>query len=56
VRGDSGSDLDFELVMDDYQLDRAGDREEPLTRPVVPADFLEQRENGGPLGKGPPPD
>jgi hypothetical protein len=56
VRGDSDSDLDFDLVMDDHQLDRAGDREEPLTRPVVPADFLEQRENGGPLGKGPPPD
>jgi hypothetical protein len=56
VRGDSDSDLDFELVMDDYQLDRAGDREEPLTRPVAPVDFIQQRQKGGPLGKGPPPD
>lgn len=56
VRGDSDSELDFELVMDDYQLDRAGDREEPLTRPVAPVDFIQQRQNGGPLGKGPPPD
>lgn len=55
VRGnsDSDSELDFNLLMDDYQLDR---RDEPLTRPVAPVDFLEQRENGGPLGKGPPPD
>jgi hypothetical protein len=55
VRGDGDSELDFELVMDDYQLDR-GDREGPLTRSVAPVDFVEQRENGGPVGKGPPPD
>lgn len=52
VRGGSDTDTPFRLVMDDYQLDR----DEPLTRPVAPIDFHEQRENGGPLGKGPPAD
>jgi len=53
VRGSESSERGFSLKMDDYQITRDG---EPLTRGVVPADFIEQRENGGPLGKGPPPD
>ena len=57
VRGDSGGGRDFSLVMDDYALDAAskGDSE-ALTRPVVDADFIQQRRYGGPLGKDPPPD
>jgi diadenosine tetraphosphate (Ap4A) HIT family hydrolase len=51
VRGGEGGEREFELVMDDYTVDRDG---EPLTRGVVSADFIEQKENGGPLGKGPP--
>jgi len=42
------------LVMDDYQMRRESG--EPLTRGVTDADFIEQRENGGPVGKGPPAD
>ena len=53
VRGDESSDTEFSLVMDDYGLERDG---EPLTRPVVSADFVQQLEHGGPLGKDPPPD
>jgi len=56
VRGDK-SDTDgpseWQLVMDDYLIKRDG---EPLTRSVVGADYIEQQRNGGPVGKGPPPD
>lgn len=48
----SGDDRQWTLVMDDYQL---GD-DEPLTRGVSRCDHVEQRQNGGPLGKGPPSD
>lgn len=51
VRGSESSERSFSLKMDDYQITRDG---EPLTRGVVPADFIEQRENGGPLGEPPP--
>jgi len=54
VRG-SGDDesvtRSFSLKMDDYRITRDG---EPLTRGVVPADFVEQQEHGGPLGQPPP--
>ena len=50
VRGGSNSSRDFELVMDDYEV---GDRDDPLTRAVVPIDFVLQRKWGGPV---PPPD
>lgn len=54
VRGDESGERDFSLVMDDYAITRDG---EPLTRGVVPADFIQQLENGGPVGlDGPPPD
>jgi hypothetical protein len=56
VRGESDGGSDFALVMDDYELEDSLDRDGPLTRPVAPIDFVEQRENGGPLGKGPPAD
>jgi hypothetical protein len=45
---------EWSLLMDDYEL--LDDDDEPLTRGVTNADFIQQRENGGPLGKGPPPD
>ena len=54
VRGDGGSDDDprrWELVMDDYQIRD----DDPLTRGVTGSDHVEQRENGGPLGKGKDP-
>ena len=55
VRGAQSDDepSQWELVMDDYEEAEDG---EPLTRGVTPADFIRQRKNGGPLGKGPPPD
>jgi hypothetical protein len=54
VRGGESSEKDFSLLMDDYIIERDGD---PLSRPVVAADFIRQRQNGGPVGKdGPPPD
>lgn len=49
--GESADDRQWTLAMDDYQL---GD-DEPLTRGVSRADHVEQRENGGPLGKGKDP-
>jgi hypothetical protein len=56
VRGTSDGDDGnrWDLLMDDYQLGE----DEPLTRGVTRADHVEQRENGGPLGrgKGPPTD
>jgi hypothetical protein len=53
--GESDSEeSEWSLVMDDHQIRR--DDGEPLTRGVTGSDFVEQRENGGPLGKGPPPD
>jgi hypothetical protein len=54
VRGDSGDSepSDWSLVMDDPLTTEVG-TDEPLTRPVAPADFVEQRENGGP--PDPPP-
>jgi hypothetical protein len=53
VRGDSDSERSFSLLMDDYRItDPEG---EPLTRGVVDMDFVEQKRNGGPVGKGPPP-
>lgn len=52
VRGGGSGDEEFSLVMDDYQMSREG---EPMTRPVVSADFIQQLEHGGPLGKGEPP-
>jgi hypothetical protein len=56
VRGTSDGDDGnrWDLLMDDYQLGE----DEPLTRGVSRADHVEQRENGGPLGKGkgPPTD
>jgi hypothetical protein len=52
VRGSESSERRFSLVMDDYQVTRPGG--EPLTRGVVPADFVAQQENGGPLGEPPP--
>lgn len=57
VRGDSGSERDFSLVMDDYTVTPISkDDGAPLTRAVASADFIEQRRHGGPLGKDPPPD
>lgn len=59
VRGD-GEDSDdgknWSLVMDDYAIRDEGD--EPLTRSVAGYDYVEQRENGGPVGIAdwPPPD
>lgn len=53
VRGGEGGERSFELVMDDYTISRDGD---PLTRGVVSADFIEQKENGGAVGRGVPPD
>jgi len=53
VRGNSGTERDFSLVMDDYTVTRDG---EPLTRPVDDVDFVLQRDNGGPIRKQPPPD
>lgn len=53
VRGGGDSERSWQLMMDDYAIVRDG---EPLTRDVVPADFAQQRENGGPLRQdGPPP-
>jgi hypothetical protein len=56
VRGTSDGDDGnrWDLLMDDYHLGE----DEPLTRGVSRADHVEQRENGGPLGKGkgPPTD
>lgn len=56
VRGGESDEepSEWSLVMDDYEVRREGG--EPLTRGVVPADFFQQRVNGGPLGKGPPAD
>lgn len=53
VRGRDGGERDFSLVMDDYAISTVtkGDHE-PLTRPVTDADFIQQREWGGPV----PPD
>jgi hypothetical protein len=45
---------EWKLMMDDYEL--SDDNGGPLTRGVSSADFIQQRVNGGPLGKGPPPD
>lgn len=52
VRGDESSEMEFSLVMDDYVIGEGG---EPLTRPVVSADFIQQLEHGGPVGKDRPP-
>lgn len=55
VRGGESSERSFDLLMDDYTISNSDG--EPLTRGVVSADFIEQRENGGPLGQDqPPPD
>lgn len=55
VRDSDSGERDFELLMDDYAI--KNDDGEPLTRGVVDADFIQQRENGGPIGKDqPPPD
>jgi len=54
VRGSESGERSFDLVMDDYAITRPDG--EPLTRGVVDVDFIQQKENGGPLGKGPPPD
>jgi len=55
VRGGEGGERSFSLVMDDYTI--TDDEGQPLTRGVVNADFIEQRENGGPIGRNrPPPD
>lgn len=52
VRGGSDDpESEWRLVMDDYEL---GDRDDPLTRGVVRADFAQQMDEGGPVGKGPP--
>ncbi len=45
---------EWSLIMEDYEIRR--DDGEPLTRGVTNADFIRQREHGGPVGKGPPPD
>jgi hypothetical protein len=51
---DSDDPHRWDLVMDDYQItNREG---EPLTRGVTGRDHVEQRDHGGPLGKGPPSD
>ena len=52
--GDSADSRRWELVMDDYQIEK--ENGEPLTRGVSGSDYIEQRRNDGPLGKGPPPD
>jgi hypothetical protein len=55
VRGGDDSERDFSLLMDDYKVTTPAG--EPLTRGVTNADFIEQRQNGGPVGlDGPPPD
>ena len=56
VRGNDDSDdpRRWDLVMDDYQIENQ--EGEPLTRGVTGRDHVEQRDHGGPLGKGPPPD
>jgi hypothetical protein len=52
VRGDKDdSDGDWSLVMDDYEITPV-DGEGPLRRGVTDADFVRQREWGGPV----PPD
>lgn len=53
VRGDRENDdpRQWNLVMDDYQIRD----DEPLTRSVTGYDHVEQRENGGPVGKGKDP-
>lgn len=52
VRGGGGdSSEEWRLLMDDHEVNREG---EPLTRAVSSVDFVVQRLNGGPLGKGPP--
>jgi diadenosine tetraphosphate (Ap4A) HIT family hydrolase len=57
VRGAESGERSFSLLMDDYRIQRVSGGDEPLTRSVVAADFIQQRENGGPLGlDGPPPD
>jgi hypothetical protein len=47
-----GEPSEWALMMDDYEM--RGDDGEPLTRGVSDADFIQQRENGGPIK--PPPD
>lgn len=55
VRGGESSERSFSLVMDDYTITRPDG--EPLTRGVVSADFIQQKQNGGPVGRDqPPPD
>jgi len=51
VRGENDSERSFSLKMDDHQITNS--EGEPLTRSVVPVDFVQQREWGGPE---PPPD
>jgi hypothetical protein len=52
VRGGGGDSVEeWRLLMDDHEVDREG---EPLTRAVSSVDFVVQRLNRGPLGKGPP--
>jgi len=51
VRGDSDSERDFELLMDDYTISPIS-KDGPLTRPVAPVDFAQQRQWNGPV----PPD
>jgi hypothetical protein len=50
VRGGGGSERDFALKLEDYEITNT--EGEPLTRGVVAADFKRQREWGGPV----PPD
>jgi hypothetical protein len=51
VRGDEGGERSFSLLMEDYTL--TSPEGQPLTRGVVDADFVQQRQWGGPI---PPPD
>ena len=55
VRGDSDDSgpSEWSLVMDDYGVEPVAS-DGPLTRPVVAVDFVQQRENGGPVGLDPP--
>lgn len=53
VRGNSGESDDtrtWSLVMDDYAIHP----DDTLRRGVVAADYVQQRENGGPIGLDPP--
>ena len=54
VRGGDGDERDWQLMMNDHQIDPQRDGRESLRRPVTKTDLWLQKQRGGPVGLDPP--